>query len=105
MAVPSIFVEHKGEMVCLNELSTMTGLNVSTLTVRYRNGLRGEDLIVPPHHKKEEQTPQDLTLSEVEELRRLAFFSEGQQDHWKIMCDLAGINRKFAKEMKKVLDA
>lgn len=35
------------EPMSMNQLSRATGLHVTTLTRRYRNGLRGEDLIAP----------------------------------------------------------
>lgn len=50
-----------------------------------------------------ERTPEDLTETEKADLLGIAYASEGQKDHWKIMCDLAGIDRKYAKRLREVL--
>lgn len=102
MAKATIFVDYKGQKVCLNELSVMTGMNPSTLLWRHK---KGKELLAPARFKKPEPTPEDLTTKQVAELRKLSRYSEGQSNHWEIMCDLAGLKRKHAKELKKVIDA
>lgn len=41
---PSIFIDYNGNKVTLNELSEITGINYHTLYIRYRNGIRNEEL-------------------------------------------------------------
>lgn len=48
---PPIAVEYQGEPMSLRELAQRTGVPHSTLTHRYRQGIRGADLLAPPKNK------------------------------------------------------
>lgn len=40
----NVLIEHKGEVHCLSEWASITGLKFATLWARYKKGFRGEDL-------------------------------------------------------------
>lgn len=43
----SVYVEWRGEMVHVNELSERTGVNVRTIKARMKRGVSGDDLVAP----------------------------------------------------------
>lgn len=47
-ARPSVTVEYNGEPMSLRELAEKTGHAHSTLTARYRRGIRMPELLAPP---------------------------------------------------------
>lgn len=105
MARPTIFVNYEGKKITITELARKFGLSPMTVNHRWRKGKRTiEDLTAPPHYTSAQLRPDELTTSQIEWLREVAFASEGQKDHWKIMCELAGVNKKYAKQMERIMN-
>lgn len=110
-----IWVEVDGQKRSLRAWALENDKNPFTLLRRYRRGITDpfEMLDTRPRRPEtkprktedliQDYTPEDLTTREVAILRNLSYASEGQPDHWKIMCDLAGVSRKHAKKLKEVL--
>lgn len=75
------------------------GVNHATVLKRWYSGIRD------PHSLVGEVTRmpirRDLTEEEKEWLKDVSRYSQGQEDHWKIMCDFAGVpfsSRNWLKE-------
>lgn len=103
-----IFVEVGGQKYSLHAWAVMNDCNPFTVLRRYHDGVTDPFEMLKKRayrhvEKVPERTPEDLTTREIAVLRNLSYASEGQPDHWKIMCDLAGVSRKHAKKLKEVL--
>lgn len=72
------WVEYNGEKINLKQLSIKTGINYGTLSRRYNNGYRGEDLIKPLEFKPKKKRNGNSNLNEcqVKEIKEL--LSQGE---------------------------
>lgn len=111
-----IWLEVDGQRYTLRGWALANDKNPFTLLRRYRRGITDpfEMLEIRPRKPEEtprkdedllpDYTPEDLTQREVAFLKKIAYASEGQKDHWRIMCDLAGVKYKYAKRLQEVLN-
>lgn len=103
-----IWITVNDKTYSLRAWALLNDQNPFTLLRRWKRGVKDpyELLRVRPYYKPEMsmKTPEELTTKEVAMLKQIAWASEGQSDHWDIMCDLAGINRKYRDELKEVLN-
>ena len=83
------FIEVDGETYSLNGWAIMNGVNHATALKRYQSGIRDPHALVGEAVRF--PTKVRLTDEEKDWLRDISQFSEGQPDHWKIMCDFAGV--------------
>lgn len=103
-----IFVEVGGQKYSLHAWALMNDCNPFTVLRRYHDGVTDPLEMLKKRayrhvEKFPERTPEDLAETEKADLLKIAYASADQPDHWRIMCDLAGVHRKYAKRLKGVL--
>lgn len=94
-------IVHDGECHSLRGWSEMLGCPYSTAQQRYRNGIRdfallfGKDIALRPLNVSEQ---------DIEWLRETRYARKGLKNEWQTACELLGINKHRAKELKRLVE-
>lgn len=96
----NIMVDFDGEPMPLKHWARKHGLCDSTLYYRWHRGCRDIDSLV----KGLQPSPDaPITEEDIKYLRETKYARSGQWNEWEIACDLIGIGRHRAKEVKEAL--
>lgn len=101
-----ILIEARGRSWSLNAWARENDCDPSTVAYRYRNGIRDPEKLVSATRQMKErrETPEDLTAEQIHYLLTVAKYSEGQEDHWEILADFAGVEHRYIPWLKKQLE-
>lgn len=96
-----MIVTPDGETVSLCRWAAEHGVPLTTVMYRWRCGSRDPMELV---YGEQMIRPRAITPEDVEWLRETRFARIGMRDEWKIACDLIGIPRSRAKELRRVCE-
>ena len=94
-------IVHDGDCHSLRVWAEMLGVPYRTAQYRYRNGIRDFDLLFG---KGTELRPLNVREQDIEWLRETRYARKGLPNEWKIACELLGISKHRAGELRKLVE-
>lgn len=98
---PTIVVSFDGEPMSLKRWAAKHGLSYSTVLYRWNHGFRDFDGLTKGIQPSREAP---ITTADIEYLQETRYARRGQWNEWEIACDLIGIKRYRAPELKRAVD-
>lgn len=99
MIRPRIVVDFGGEVQSLRKWAEEVGVCYDTVLRRWHVGVRDPDALLEGlDYVRRPITPEDIKW-----LRLTKYARSGQLDEWEIACDLIGVPRARADELKEAL--
>ncbi len=99
MMKPKILVNFDGKARSLREWAQEVGVSYDTVLRRWHTGVRTEDgLLAGLGYVK-----RPITNADMEFLQETRYARAGQADEWQIACDLIGVPRCRAAELREVM--
>ena len=98
-------VTHDGVTMPLGSWARLLGANYHACVYRWKLGIRDFDSLMNGWNRDEVSQDQGLSLSKesIDFLKATRYARAGQKDEWIIACDLAGVSRSYAEELKGML--
>lgn len=101
MIKPKILINIDGKMQSLRQWAQDVGVSYDTVLRRWHTGIRDADELL----QGLEYVKRPITKADIEYLQETKYARSGQADEWQIACDLIGVPRIRAKELKEALSA
>lgn len=94
-------IVHDGDCHSLKVWSELLGVPYNTAMYRYRNGIRDFERLFG---KGNSLRPLNIREQDIEWLKETRFARRGMRDEWKIACELLGISKHRARELKELIE-
>lgn len=99
-----VVINIRGKPMTLTEIAEYSGLPYKIVYKQFRNGVRDESIMEWPDSYVP-RTLADVDVQEIRDLCPIRYAWIGMKDGWRLACDLLGIPRTEAKQLKKVAES
>lgn len=98
---PRYYLTHEGRTLPLREWAAMYNVSYQTAVDRFRKGLSFNKIFSNVPIKS---MPLSVSEENIRWLEKTRYARAGQEDEWQIACDLIGVPRGFAEDLRRLLD-
>lgn len=92
---------HNGETKSLRRWAEEMGCNYGTVKYRWQIGIRDFELLFG---KEVALRPLNVREQDIEWLKETRYARKGLKNEWQIACELLGINKHRAEELRKLVE-